>query len=73
MRVLITCLIFVSFLGVVEGERAAELQEMKCVLPANRLTVDAVELEALRKSVEDYFCFCYGGCFRAFRITALDF
>lgn len=45
---------------VVEGERAAELQETKCVLPANRLTVDAVELEALRKSVEDYFCFCYG-------------
>uniref|UniRef100_A0A669P893 General transcription factor IIi n=1 Tax=Phasianus colchicus TaxID=9054 RepID=A0A669P893_PHACC len=45
---------------VVEGERAAELQETKCVPPANRLTVDAMELEALRKSVEDYFCFCYG-------------
>ncbi|XP_048823042.1 general transcription factor II-I isoform X3 [Lagopus muta] len=45
---------------VVEGERAAELQETKYVPPANRLTVDAVELEALRKSVEDYFCFCYG-------------
>uniref|UniRef100_A0A803YIC9 General transcription factor IIi n=1 Tax=Meleagris gallopavo TaxID=9103 RepID=A0A803YIC9_MELGA len=58
---------------VVEGERAAELQETKCVLPANRLTVDAVELEALRKSVEDYFCFCYGECFRVFRIPALDF
>ncbi|XP_074701713.1 general transcription factor II-I isoform X3 [Strix aluco] len=26
----------------------------------NRLTVDIVELEALRKSVEDFFCFCYG-------------
>ncbi|XP_042685830.1 general transcription factor II-I isoform X5 [Centrocercus urophasianus] len=45
---------------VVEGERAAELQETKYVPPANRLTVDAMELEALRKSVEDYFCFCYG-------------
>uniref|UniRef100_A0A8C2T836 Ral transcription factor IIi n=1 Tax=Coturnix japonica TaxID=93934 RepID=A0A8C2T836_COTJA len=45
---------------VIERERAAELQETKYVLPANRLTVDAVELEALRKSVEDYFCFCYG-------------
>uniref|UniRef100_A0A8C9EVX7 General transcription factor IIi n=1 Tax=Pavo cristatus TaxID=9049 RepID=A0A8C9EVX7_PAVCR len=46
---------------VIKAERAAELQETECVPPANRLTVDAVELEALRKSVEDYFCFCYGG------------
>ncbi|XP_021271230.1 general transcription factor II-I isoform X3 [Numida meleagris] len=45
---------------VAEEERAAGLQDTKCVLPANRLTVDVVELEALRKSVEDYFCFCYG-------------
>ncbi|KAM6296699.1 general transcription factor II-I [Aegotheles albertisi] len=27
---------------------------------ANRLTVDDVGLEALRKSVEDFFCLCYG-------------
>ncbi|NXJ04956.1 GTF2I factor, partial [Odontophorus gujanensis] len=45
---------------VAEEERTAELKEKKCVLPANRLTVDVMELEALRKSVEDYFCFCYG-------------
>ncbi|NWX42244.1 GTF2I factor, partial [Steatornis caripensis] len=45
---------------VTEEERAAELQKMKTVPPANRLTVDVVELEALRKSVEDFFCFCYG-------------
>ncbi|XP_065587834.1 general transcription factor II-I [Cyrtonyx montezumae] len=45
---------------VAEEERTAELKEKKCVLPANRLTVDIMELEALRKSVEDYFCFCYG-------------
>ncbi|KAM9370673.1 general transcription factor II-I [Phaethornis superciliosus] len=32
----------------------------KALQPANRLTVDTVELEALRKSVEDYFCYCYG-------------
>ncbi|KAM8797345.1 general transcription factor II-I [Eudromia elegans] len=45
---------------VAEEERAAELQKTKTVSPVNRLTVDAVELEALRKSVEDFFCFCYG-------------
>ncbi|XP_074016942.1 general transcription factor II-I isoform X2 [Numenius arquata] len=45
---------------VTEEERAAELQKTKTVPPVNRLTVDAVELEALRKSVEDFFCFCYG-------------
>ncbi|XP_037231011.1 general transcription factor II-I isoform X1 [Falco biarmicus] len=45
---------------VTEEEGAAELQKTKTVLPANRLTVDIVELEALRKSVEDFFCFCYG-------------
>ncbi|XP_071621331.1 general transcription factor II-I isoform X2 [Heliangelus exortis] len=32
----------------------------KALQPANRLTVDIVELEALRKSVEDYFSYCYG-------------
>ncbi|NXW92062.1 GTF2I factor, partial [Alopecoenas beccarii] len=41
-------------------ERAAEQQKTKAVPPINRLTVDIVELEALRKSVEDFFCFCYG-------------
>ncbi|NXI62172.1 GTF2I factor, partial [Anseranas semipalmata] len=45
---------------VTEEERAAELQKTKTVPPINRLTVDIVELEALRKSVEDFFCFCYG-------------
>ncbi|NXL88334.1 GTF2I factor, partial [Alectura lathami] len=45
---------------VTEVERAAELQKKKTVPPVNRLTVDIVELEALRKSVEDFFCFCYG-------------
>ncbi|XP_053941377.1 general transcription factor II-I [Cuculus canorus] len=45
---------------VTEEERAAELQKTKPVAPANRLTVDMVELEALRKSVEDFFCLSYG-------------
>ncbi|XP_010571789.1 PREDICTED: general transcription factor II-I isoform X4 [Haliaeetus leucocephalus] len=45
---------------VTEEERAAELQKTKSIPPVNRLTVDIVELEALRKSVEDFFCFCYG-------------
>ncbi|XP_035198999.1 general transcription factor II-I isoform X1 [Oxyura jamaicensis] len=45
---------------VTEEERAAELQKTKTIPPLNRLTVDIMELEALRKSVEDFFCFCYG-------------
>ncbi|XP_010019968.1 PREDICTED: general transcription factor II-I [Nestor notabilis] len=45
---------------VTEEERASELQKIKNIPPINRLTVDIVELEALRKSVEDFFCFCYG-------------
>ncbi|XP_074779250.1 general transcription factor II-I isoform X2 [Athene noctua] len=45
---------------VTEEERATELQKAKGMSPVNRLTVDIVELEALRKSVEDFFCFCYG-------------
>uniref|UniRef100_A0A7M4EIZ3 Ral transcription factor IIi n=1 Tax=Crocodylus porosus TaxID=8502 RepID=A0A7M4EIZ3_CROPO len=45
---------------VTEEEKAAELQKRKTTSPLNRLTVDAVELEALKKSVEDFFCFCYG-------------
>ncbi|NXI44769.1 GTF2I factor, partial [Galbula dea] len=50
---------FVKYCGT-EEERAAELQKTKSTAPGNRLTVDIVELEALRKSVEDFFCFCYG-------------
>ncbi|XP_010118375.1 PREDICTED: general transcription factor II-I-like, partial [Chlamydotis macqueenii] len=45
---------------VTEEERAAELKKTKTIPPVNRLAVDIVELEALRKSVEDFFCFCYG-------------
>ncbi|KAM6403128.1 general transcription factor II-I isoform 1-T1 [Rhynochetos jubatus] len=45
---------------ITEEERAAELQKTKTVPPVSRLKVDVVELEALRKSVEDFFCFCYG-------------
>ncbi|XP_020020233.1 general transcription factor II-I isoform X7 [Castor canadensis] len=43
-----------------EDEKAAEMQKMKSTTQANRLSVDAVEIETLRKTVEDYFCFCYG-------------
>ncbi|XP_033924629.1 general transcription factor II-I isoform X2 [Melopsittacus undulatus] len=43
---------------VTEEERAAELQNTKP--PINRLPVDIVEFEALTKSVEDFFCLCYG-------------
>ncbi|KFV48054.1 General transcription factor II-I, partial [Gavia stellata] len=50
---------FVKYCGT-EEERTAELQKTKTTPPVNRLTVDIVELEALRKSVEDFFCFCYG-------------
>ncbi|XP_064893237.1 general transcription factor II-I isoform X5 [Columba livia] len=50
---------FVKFC-VTEEERTAEQQKTKTGPPVNRLTVDIVELEALRKSVEDFFCFCYG-------------
>eukprot|EP00075_Anas_platyrhynchos_P012444 XP_027301697.1 general transcription factor II-I isoform X7 [Anas platyrhynchos] len=45
---------------VTEEERAAEMQKTKTLPSVNRLTVDIMELEALRKSVEDFFCFCYG-------------
>ncbi|KFV19265.1 General transcription factor II-I, partial [Tauraco erythrolophus] len=45
---------------VTEEKAAAQLQKTKTVPSVNRLTVDIVELEALRKSVEDFFCFCYG-------------
>ncbi|KAI5764065.1 GTF2I [Gulo gulo luscus] len=43
-----------------EEEKAAEMHKMKSTAPANRMSVDAVEIETLRKTVEDYFCFCYG-------------
>ncbi|NXD41245.1 GTF2I factor, partial [Copsychus sechellarum] len=45
---------------VTEEDRIAELQKKRPTPPVNRQTVDAVDLEALRKSVEDFFCFCYG-------------
>ncbi|XP_066492262.1 general transcription factor II-I isoform X4 [Tiliqua scincoides] len=45
---------------VTEEAKAAELQKMKSSSLDNRMTVDIVEMEALRKSVEDYFCICYG-------------
>ncbi|XP_056675722.1 general transcription factor II-I isoform X29 [Monodelphis domestica] len=45
---------------VAEGEKAAELHKMRSASHPNRTTVDAVEIETLRKTVEDYFCFCYG-------------
>ncbi|XP_027605727.2 general transcription factor II-I isoform X2 [Pipra filicauda] len=48
---------------VTEEDRAAELQKAKTT-PAetgvNNLTGDVVDVETLRKSVEDFFCFCYG-------------
>ncbi|XP_027751588.1 general transcription factor II-I-like [Empidonax traillii] len=48
---------------VTEEDTAAELQKTKTI-PAetgvDNLTGDVVELETLRKSVEDFFCFCYG-------------
>uniref|UniRef100_A0A8C9CV11 General transcription factor II-I n=1 Tax=Phocoena sinus TaxID=42100 RepID=A0A8C9CV11_PHOSS len=43
-----------------EEEKAAEMHKMKSTTQANRMNVDAVEIETLRKTVEDYFCFCYG-------------
>ncbi|XP_049645461.1 general transcription factor II-I isoform X12 [Suncus etruscus] len=43
-----------------EEEKAAELHKMKSTGQASRMNVDAVEIETLRKTVEDYFCFCYG-------------
>ena len=48
------------FTGVEEEEKAAEMHKMKSTTQANRMSVDAVEIETLRKTVEDYFCFCYG-------------
>ncbi|XP_006859773.1 PREDICTED: general transcription factor II-I isoform X3 [Chrysochloris asiatica] len=43
-----------------EEEKAAEMNKTKSTTQANRMSVDAVEIETLRKTVEDYFCFCYG-------------
>ncbi|XP_063153583.1 general transcription factor II-I isoform X7 [Candoia aspera] len=43
-----------------EEAKAVELQKTKSASLDNRMTVDIVEMEALRKSVEDYFCICYG-------------
>ncbi|EPY83981.1 general transcription factor II, i isoform 4 isoform 1-like protein, partial [Camelus ferus] len=46
--------------SVEEEEKAAEMHKMKSTTQGNRMSVDAVEIETLRKTVEDYFCFCYG-------------
>ncbi|XP_026564451.1 general transcription factor II-I isoform X2 [Pseudonaja textilis] len=43
-----------------EEAKAVELQKTKSSSLDNRMTVDIVEMEALKKSVEDYFCICYG-------------
>ncbi|XP_032073043.1 general transcription factor II-I isoform X4 [Thamnophis elegans] len=43
-----------------EEAKAVELQKAKSSSLDNRMTVDVVEMEALKKSVEDYFCICYG-------------
>lgn len=43
------------------------MHKMKSTTQANRMSVDAVEIETLRKTVEDYFCFCYG------KVTHLNF
>ncbi|XP_029141345.1 general transcription factor II-I [Protobothrops mucrosquamatus] len=43
-----------------EEAKAIELQKTKSSSLDNKMTLDIVEMEALRKSVEDYFCICYG-------------
>ncbi|XP_054142996.1 general transcription factor II-I isoform X2 [Melozone crissalis] len=48
---------------VTEEGRLPELQKTKTTPPVNRQTLDAEELEALRKSVEEFFCFSYGKAF----------
>nr|XP_021397417.1 general transcription factor II-I isoform X4 [Lonchura striata domestica] len=45
---------------VTEEDRPPKLQKTKTTPPVNRQTVDAEELEALRKSVEEFFCSLYG-------------
>ncbi|XP_069083010.1 general transcription factor II-I isoform X1 [Pleurodeles waltl] len=44
---------------VAEEEKSARLQRNK-LAPVNKTIIDTVETEALQKSVEDLFCFCYG-------------
>ncbi|XP_078535547.1 general transcription factor II-I isoform X2 [Lissotriton helveticus] len=44
---------------VAEEEKSARLLRNK-VVPVNKTIIDTVETEALQKSVEDLFCFCYG-------------
>ncbi|XP_068010545.1 general transcription factor II-I isoform X3 [Melanerpes formicivorus] len=48
-----------NYTGVRE-EKAAETKKTKTLPPLNGLTVDTQEKEALMKSVDDFFCFCYG-------------
>ncbi|XP_041280916.1 general transcription factor II-I [Onychostruthus taczanowskii] len=44
----------------VTEDRPPEVQKTKTTPPVNKQTVDAEDLEALRKSVEEFFCFSYG-------------
>ncbi|CAN8197217.1 unnamed protein product [Coccothraustes coccothraustes] len=50
---------FIEYCVTVE-DRPPELQKTKTTPPVNRQTLDAEELEALKKSVEEFFCFSYG-------------
>ncbi|XP_032933907.1 general transcription factor II-I isoform X1 [Catharus ustulatus] len=45
---------------VAHEDRVAELQKKRTTPPVSRQPVDIVDLDALRKSVEDFFCLCYG-------------
>uniref|UniRef100_A0A8C9D9R4 General transcription factor II-I repeat domain-containing protein 2 n=1 Tax=Panthera leo TaxID=9689 RepID=A0A8C9D9R4_PANLE len=40
---------------------AEGVREARSPCPANGMQIDSGETEILRKAVEDYFCFCYGG------------
>uniref|UniRef100_H3BGF8 Ral transcription factor IIi n=1 Tax=Latimeria chalumnae TaxID=7897 RepID=H3BGF8_LATCH len=43
-----------------DEEKAADLQKVKSTSIVAKLAGDKVEIETLRKSVEDLFCICYG-------------
>lgn len=58
--------------GVAHEDRVAELQKKRTTPPVSRQPVDIVDLDALRKSVEDFFCLCYGGYFEFFWRAVLD-
>ncbi|XP_029468015.1 general transcription factor II-I isoform X3 [Rhinatrema bivittatum] len=50
---------FVSYC-IAEEVKTADLQSAKAMSLVNNLIIDTVEIEALRRSVEDLFCICYG-------------